>query len=105
MPRPRQLPLEDSLLSATEACGLVHVSRSRWDAYARRFKALTRGRRVVHATPGGKGVVRWLRSSVVEHMHCELRFDRPDLPVDGVDDVVAGELTDHDAPDDAGGAE
>lgn len=105
MPRPRQLPLEDSLLSATEACGLVHVSRSRWDAYARRFKALNRGRRVVHATPGGKGVVRWLRSSIVEHMHLELRFDRPHAPVEDAEDAIGADVADRDIDDDQGGAE
>ena len=39
MPRPKAYPESDALLSATEACGLVHVSRSRWDAYARRYPA------------------------------------------------------------------
>lgn len=76
MPRQRQLPLEDALLSAGEACALVHVSRSRWDGYAKRFPALLRGRRVVRVNPTGKGVVRWLRSALVEHMHCELSRDR-----------------------------
>jgi len=82
MPRPRILPTEDALLSAVEACALVHVSRSRWDAYARRFKALSRGRRVVQANPGGKGVVRYLRSSIIEHIHIELTFDRPEACVE-----------------------
>lgn len=80
MPRPRQLPLEDSLLSATEACGLVHVSRSRWDAYARRYPALRRGRRIVQANPTGKGVARWLRSAVIQHMHDELACERSPEP-------------------------
>ena len=73
-------------MSATEACGLVHVSRSRWDAYARRYPALRRGRRIVHANPGGNGVARWLRSALVEHMHDELERDRApepeEVPVD-----------------------
>jgi hypothetical protein len=80
VPRARILPLEDSLLSALEACGLVHVSRSRWDAYARRHPALRRGRRIVQANPNGKGVARWLRSAVIEHMHDELERDRAPEP-------------------------
>lgn len=80
MPRARILPLEDSLLSALEACGLVHVSRSRWDAYARRYPALVRGRRIVRANPDGKGVARWLRSAVIEHMHDELERERAPEP-------------------------
>jgi len=100
MPRPRQLPLEDALLSAAEACALVKVSRSRWDTYARRFKALTRGRRVVQANPAGKGVVRWLRSAVIEHIHLELTFDRAETPVaDGVVGAAAN------IDDEVGGAE
>lgn len=80
MPRPRPLPAEDALLSAAEACALVHVSRSRWDAYAKRFPALLRGRRIVQVNPTGKGVVRWLRSSVIEHMHHELDREHPRPP-------------------------
>lgn len=76
MPRPRILPIDDALLSAGEACVLVHVSRSRWDAYAKRYRALTRGRRVVQANPGGRGVYRWLKSALIEHMHVELANDR-----------------------------
>jgi len=80
VPRQRQLPTDDALLSAGEACALVHVSRSRWDAYAKRFPALIRGRRLVQANPNGKGVYRWLRSAVIEHMHDELERDRaPEL--------------------------
>ncbi len=80
MPRPKAYPENDALLSAAEAGGLVHVSRSRWDAYARRYPALVRGRRIVRANPTGKGVARWLRSSVVEHMHDELERDRAPEP-------------------------
>lgn len=80
MPRPKAYPVADALLSAAEAGGLVHVSRSRWDAYARRFPALVRGRRIVHANPGGKGVARWLRSAVIAHMHDELERDRAPEP-------------------------
>jgi hypothetical protein len=80
VPRPRPLPATDALLSAAEACALVHVSRSRWDAYALRFPALVRGRRIVQANPGGKGVVRYLRSALVEHMHTELARERPSPP-------------------------
>ena len=76
VPTQCQLPPEDALLSAGEACALVHVSRSRWDAYAKRFRALTRGRRVVQANPSGRGVYRWLKSAVIEHMHVELANDR-----------------------------
>jgi len=104
VPRPRALPVEDSLLSAAEACALVHVSRSRWDAYARRFKALIRGRRIVRANPGGKGVVRYLRSSVIEHMHVELSFDRADTSIDAVAVGVADEVVADGAHDDVGAA-
>jgi hypothetical protein len=82
VPRPKAYPETDALLSATEACGLVHVSRSRWDAYARRFPALVRGRRIVRANPGGNGVARWLRSALVEHMHDELERDRAPEPAE-----------------------
>jgi hypothetical protein len=80
VPRPRPLPLDDALLSAEEASTLVKVSRSRWDAYAHRFHALVRGRRIVQANPHGKGVVRWLRSAVIAHMHLELARERPTAP-------------------------
>ncbi|MFO0931977.1 MAG: hypothetical protein U1E39_04630 [Planctomycetota bacterium] len=76
MPRPRILPTDDALLTAAEAGALVHVSRSRWDAYWRRYEALVRGRRIVRANPNGKGVSRWLKSAVIHHMHCELASDR-----------------------------
>lgn len=85
MPRPKAYPVEDALLNATEACGLVHVSRSRWDAYARRYPALRRGRRIVQANPNGKGVARWLRSALIQHMHDELAPDRAPEP----DEVAA----------------
>jgi hypothetical protein len=39
-----------------------------------------RGRRIVQANPVGTGVVRWLRSSVIEHMHQELDRERPRPP-------------------------
>jgi len=90
MPRPRQQPLEDALLSAGEACALIHVSRSRWDGYASRFAALKRGRRIVQANPNGKGVVRWLRSAVIAHMHLELTYDRLDASGDVVADDTGG---------------
>ena len=89
MPRARILPVEDALLSAAEACALVHVSRSRFDAYAKRFPALIRGRRIVHANPNGKGVVRYLRSAVIAHMHVELTYDRALAPV--VDEAAVAE--------------
>ena len=54
MPRPRLLPLDDALLDAEEASALCKVSRSRWDAYAQRFPALVRGRRLVQVNPDGK---------------------------------------------------
>lgn len=88
MPRPRPLPPEDALLSAAEASALVHVSRSRWDAYARRFPALVRGRRIVQVNPEGKGVYRWLRSAVIEHMHRELARERPPAPRTKRDEAV-----------------
>lgn len=76
MPRPRPLPLDDALLNAAEASALVKVSRSRWDAYVERFPALRRGRRIVQVNPTGKGVARYLRSAVVEHVHHELPRER-----------------------------
>ncbi len=80
MPRPRPYPLDDALLSAEEACALVHVSRSRWDAYARRFHVLLRGQRLLQVTPGGRGSMRWLKSAVIEHMHTELAREREAAP-------------------------
>lgn len=76
MPRARILPTDDALLTAAEAGALVHVSRSRWDAYARRYQILVRGRRIVRANPNGKGVSRWLKSAVIQHIHLELASDR-----------------------------
>jgi len=76
MPRHRPLPPEDALLNAVEASSLVKVSRSRWDAYVKRFPALLRGRRIVQVNPTGKGVARYLRSAIVEHIHRELPRDR-----------------------------
>ena len=76
MPRPRILPLDDALLDAEEASTLCKVYRSRWDGYVKRFPTLLRGRRIVRANPVGKGVARYLRSSVIEHMHVDLRSDR-----------------------------
>lgn len=89
MPRPRPLPTDDSLLSAAEACALVKVSRSRWDCYAKRFPALVRGRRIVQANPSGKGVYRWLRSAVIEHMHNELAREHPRAPRARRDEAVS----------------
>lgn len=80
MPRPRILPTEDGLLSAAEASGLVKVSRSRWDAYVKRFPTLLRGRRLVRVNAEGKGVMRYLKSAVIEHIHLELANDRPPTP-------------------------
>ncbi len=76
MPRQRPLPLEDLLLNATEACAICKVSRSRWDGYAKRFPALVRGCRIVQVNPTGKGVARWLKSAVIEHIHRELPRER-----------------------------
>jgi len=100
MPRPLPLPLDDCLCSASEAGAICKVSRSRWDSYVRRFSALLRGRRLVQATPGGRGTMRWLKSALIEHLHRELSCRRPDAPVDAVADGGA----DHDAHDDAGAA-
>lgn len=76
MPRPRPLPPEDALLSAAEASALVKVSRSRWDAYVKRFPTLLRGRRLVRVNAEGRGVMRYLRTAVVEHIHLDLPCDR-----------------------------
>lgn len=80
MPRARPLPADDALLCRQLAGAMVGVTKSRWDAYAARFECLRRGRRVVQVNPEGKGVFRWLRSSIVAHMHTELANDRPPTP-------------------------
>ncbi len=87
MPRPRELPNEDCLLSAAEAGAICKVSRSRWDSYVARFPLLMRGRRLVQVTPGGRGTMRYLRSAVIAHLHLELSADREPTP--DTDDVVA----------------
>lgn len=80
MPRARQLPIDDRLHDAAESSAIVKVSRSRWDNYASRFPALRRGRRIVQVNPQGKGVYRWLKSALIEHIHLELPNDRPLAP-------------------------
>ena len=87
MPRPRELPTDDCLLSAAEAGAICKVSRSRWDGYSQRFPLLLRGRRLVQATPGGRGTMRWLKSAVIAHLHLELASEREPTPE--TDDVVA----------------
>lgn len=87
MPRPRELPTEDCLLSAAEAGAICKVSRSRFDAYVRRFPLLMRGRRLVQVTPGGRGTIRYLKSAVIAHLHLELVSERE--PAAEADDVVA----------------
>lgn len=77
MPRARPLPADDSLLCRLVAGAMVGVSKSRWDSYAARFDTLRRGRRVVQVNPEGKGVYRWLKSAVIEHIHLELANERP----------------------------
>lgn len=96
MPRPRILPTDDALLTAAEAGTLVHVSRSRWDAYWRRYEALVRGRRIVRANPNGKGVSRWLKSAVIQHIHLELTSERD--PDSGVAEAAELEINDQVAP-------
>jgi len=81
MPRPRELPADDCLLSALEAGAICKVSRSRWDCYSKRFPLLMRGRRLVQASPGGRGTMRWLKSAIVAHLHIELTADRAPTPV------------------------
>jgi hypothetical protein len=68
--------LDDALLDAEEASSLCKVSRSRWDAYAARFPALVRGRRLVQVNPEGRGSMRWLKSACIEHIHLELAHSR-----------------------------
>ena len=80
MPRPRQLPLDDALLDRDDSSSLIKVSPNRWDAYYRRFPALMRARRVVQVNEQGRGVFRWLRSGLIEHIHLELANDRPPVP-------------------------
>ena len=87
MPRPRELPTDDCLLAAGEACGLCKVSRSRWDGYSKRFPLLLRGRRLVQVTPGGRGTMRWLKSAVIAHLHFELTSERE--RTSETDDVAA----------------
>lgn len=80
MPRPRPLPTDDTLLDKEEARTLVKVSDSRWDSYWKRFPALVRGRRIVRVNPHGKGVTRFLKSAVIQHMHEELARERTAAP-------------------------
>ena len=87
MPRARELPADDRLLSAGEAGAMCKVSRSRWDSYSARFQLLLRGRRLVQVTPGGRGTMRWLKSAVIAHLHLELASEREPAPE--TDDVVA----------------
>lgn len=87
MPRPRELPADDRLLSAAEAGAICKVSRSRWDGYAARFPLLMRGRRLVQVTPGGRGTMRWLKSAIIAHLHTELASEREPTPE--TDDAVA----------------
>jgi hypothetical protein len=86
MPRPRELPTDDCLLSAAEAGAICKVSRSRWDSYSKRFPLLIRGRRLVQATPGGRGTIRYLKSAVIAHLHLELACERESTPE--TDDAV-----------------
>lgn len=53
----------------------------------KRFPLLMRGRRLVQATPGGRGTMRYLKSSVIAHLHLELTAERD--PTAEADDVVA----------------
>lgn len=80
MPRPRELPTDDCLLSAAEAGAICKVSRSRWDGYVARFTLLRRGRRLVQVTPGGRGTIRYLKSAVIAHLHLELACEREATP-------------------------
>jgi len=79
VPRPRPLPLDDALLNALEASTLCKVSRSRWDDYVTRYPTLLRGRRLVQVNPTGKGVMRYLRSAVIEHIHHDLPRQREEV--------------------------
>ena len=65
---------------------MCKVSRSRFDAYAKRFPLLMRGRRLVQATPGGRGTIRYLKSAVIAHLHLELACERESTPE--TDDAV-----------------
>ena len=87
MPRPRELPTDDCLLSAAETGAICKVSRSRLDGYVKRFPLLMRGRRLVQVTPGGRGTIRYLKSAVIAHLHLELASDREPTP--DTDHVVA----------------
>jgi hypothetical protein len=87
MPRPRPLPSDDQLLDAEAARTLIIVSKSRWDGYWKRYPALVRGCRIVQVNPQGKGVRRFLRSAVIEHIHNELARERwPGARLDRVKD-------------------
>ena len=79
MPRPRPVPIDDALLNAEEASALCKVSRNRWDNYVKRFPTLLRGRRNVQVNPTGKGVYRYLKTAVIEHMHYDLVRDRDEV--------------------------
>ncbi len=66
----------------------MKVSESRWDGYWKRFPALKRGCRIVQVNPQGKGVRRWLRSAVIQHMHTELAREHPRAPRTKGDEAV-----------------
>jgi hypothetical protein len=84
MPRVSQaLPLDDALLSKAECGALCKVEKDRWPAYAQRFPALRRALRVVQVNPEGRGVDRWLKSAVIEHMHRELAHSKDELRARG----------------------
>ena len=76
MPRPRTLPLDDVLLDKKEAQAFLHVSESRWYGYVERYPALRRGRRLLQVNPDGSGVMHYLKSALIEHIHTELASER-----------------------------
>ena len=73
---------EDALLSKHEAAALVCMGSEAYVRYARRWPMLVAGARIVRATPGSRGRVRWLKSALIQHIREELL--RPDLELDEV---------------------
>ena len=73
MPR---LPLDDRLLTAQEAAWKIGMHRCSWYGYAKRYPLLMAGRRWVKVSGNStRGVLHWLNSALVAHMHIELGLE------------------------------
>ena len=73
---------EDALLTKHESAAFVCMGSEAFVRYARRWPTLVAGARIVRATPGSRGRVRWLKSALIQHIREELL--RPDLELDEV---------------------